>query len=256
MLSPAELSLYDRQIRLWGLGKQRLMRASVVGVFAPYSVLGAAQEMLKNIALKGVGKVILCSNDRVAGFEKDAVLFNSCDFIKEIHELNPAVEWEVVHNVNDCLDRKPNILCTFSSSCTQECFALNADCIARGIVFQLVVPINSSYCIMCSFRESLEDFCLSYKERFTNGAGGQKTLHGEFGKYLVNGFTSNGNGDGNSLKSSLFTTALNAIVGAVSAQEIFNSVTTVINDSDKKLDQRITKAYFICAESLESSIIS
>lgn len=253
MLSPAELSLYDRQIRLWGLGKQRLLRASVIGVVAPYAVLGAAQEMLKNIALKGVGKVILCSKDRL---QKDAVLFGSCDFLKEIHELNPAVEWEVVGSVGDCLDHKPNILCVFSSS-IQECFDLNADCIARGILFQLVVPINSSYCIMCSFTESLEDFCISYKERFTNGgAGGRKGLHGEFGNYLANGFSSIIE---NSLKTSLFTTALNAIVGAVSAQEIFTSVTTVVpNDSDdnKNLDQRPTKAYFICAESLESSIIS
>lgn len=51
-----EASLYDRQIRLWGLEAQNRMRSSTVLVL---SLRSLAHETIKNLVLAGIGRLIV-----------------------------------------------------------------------------------------------------------------------------------------------------------------------------------------------------
>lgn len=51
-----EASLYDRQIRLWGLEAQNRMRSSTVCVLSLRSI---AHEAIKNLVLAGIGRLIV-----------------------------------------------------------------------------------------------------------------------------------------------------------------------------------------------------
>ena len=53
---PDEAALYDRQIRLWGFGAQQRMRQTTICVLGLGSL---ATEILKNIVLAGLGRIIL-----------------------------------------------------------------------------------------------------------------------------------------------------------------------------------------------------
>lgn len=55
-LSTAEASLYDRQIRLWGVEAQNRMRSSTVLVL---SLRSLAHETIKNLVLAGIGTLIV-----------------------------------------------------------------------------------------------------------------------------------------------------------------------------------------------------
>ncbi|KAL1413668.1 E1 ubiquitin-activating protein aos1 [Vanrija albida] len=57
-----EASLYDRQIRLWGLEAQNKMRSSTVLVL---SLRGVAHELIKNIVLAGIGRLIVADGETV-----------------------------------------------------------------------------------------------------------------------------------------------------------------------------------------------
>ena len=56
LLIPDEASLYDRQIRLWGLEAQNKMRSSTVLIL---SLKGVAHETIKNLVLAGIGRLIV-----------------------------------------------------------------------------------------------------------------------------------------------------------------------------------------------------
>lgn len=57
-LSPDELALYDRQIRLWGVGTQQLIRQAKVALIVGRQEL-LFQEILKNLLLNGIGRIAL-----------------------------------------------------------------------------------------------------------------------------------------------------------------------------------------------------
>ncbi|WVQ84401.1 hypothetical protein IAT38_006553 [Cryptococcus sp. DSM 104549] len=57
-----EASLYDRQIRLWGLEAQNRMRSSTVLVL---SLRSLAHETIKNLVLAGIGRLIVADSDVV-----------------------------------------------------------------------------------------------------------------------------------------------------------------------------------------------
>ncbi|WRT68143.1 uncharacterized protein IL334_005118 [Kwoniella shivajii] len=58
-----EASLYDRQIRLWGLEAQNRMRSSTVLVL---SLRGVAHETIKNLVLAGIGRLIVADDSAVS----------------------------------------------------------------------------------------------------------------------------------------------------------------------------------------------
>lgn len=57
-----EASLYDRQIRLWGLEAQNRMRGSTVLVLG---LRGVAHETIKNLVLAGIGRLIVMDDGEV-----------------------------------------------------------------------------------------------------------------------------------------------------------------------------------------------
>ncbi|OXG10971.1 SUMO activating enzyme [Cryptococcus neoformans Tu401-1] len=94
-----EASLYDRQIRLWGLEAQNRMRSSTVLIL---SLRSLAHETIKNLVLAGVGRLIVADSDVVteedlgSGFlfreEDNAVGKLRTDAsLGQIQSLNPLV---------------------------------------------------------------------------------------------------------------------------------------------------------------------
>jgi len=92
-----EAALYDRQIRLWGLDAQQRMRNATVVVI---NLKGLATEIIKNIVLAGIGKLIVVDQDIVAEedlgagffFTEEEVGKNRADSARtRIQNLNPLV---------------------------------------------------------------------------------------------------------------------------------------------------------------------
>jgi len=95
-----EAALYDRQIRLWGMEAQKRMRNAAVLVV---KVKGVATEALKNIALAGVGSLIVVDGEAVteedlgAGFffrDEDVGKNRAEVALPRIKSLNPLVDVE------------------------------------------------------------------------------------------------------------------------------------------------------------------
>ncbi|WVQ96610.1 hypothetical protein IAU59_003715 [Kwoniella sp. CBS 9459] len=100
-----EASLYDRQIRLWGVEAQNRMRSSTVLII---SLRGVAHETIKNLVLAGIGRLIVADDSEVSsenlgsGFlfreEEGAVGQNRTKAaLPQISSLNPLVSltaWE------------------------------------------------------------------------------------------------------------------------------------------------------------------
>ncbi|OCF37345.1 SUMO activating enzyme [Kwoniella heveanensis BCC8398] len=100
-----EASLYDRQIRLWGVEAQNRMRSSTVLIL---SLRGVAHETIKNLVLAGIGRLIVADDSAVSsedlgtGFlfreEDGAVGQNRTKAaLHQISSLNPLVSltaWE------------------------------------------------------------------------------------------------------------------------------------------------------------------
>ncbi|CAK9785609.1 hypothetical protein CC85DRAFT_284417 [Cutaneotrichosporon oleaginosum] len=95
-----EASLYDRQIRLWGLDAQNRMRNSTVLVL---SLRSLAHETIKNLVLAGIGRLIIMDGEKVTeedlggGFlfreEEGAVgTERTAAALPQIKSLNPLVE--------------------------------------------------------------------------------------------------------------------------------------------------------------------
>jgi ubiquitin-like 1-activating enzyme E1 A len=61
-ISVDEVSLYDRQIRLWGLKAQENMRNSRI---LAIGITGLMAEVLKNICLAGIGHLTLMDDGKV-----------------------------------------------------------------------------------------------------------------------------------------------------------------------------------------------
>nr|ODN89338.1 SUMO activating enzyme [Cryptococcus depauperatus CBS 7855] len=94
-----EASLYDRQIRLWGLEAQNRMRSSTVLVI---SLRSLAHETIKNLVLAGIGRLIIADSgvvteeDLGSGFlfrEEDGAVGKSRTeaALPQIASLNPLV---------------------------------------------------------------------------------------------------------------------------------------------------------------------
>ncbi|KAI6114358.1 hypothetical protein F5141DRAFT_706631 [Pisolithus sp. B1] len=92
-----EAAVYDRQIRLWGLEAQQRMRNATILIVR---LRGTATEVIKNIVLAGIGKLVLVDSDEVTYEDLGAgFLFREEDVGKKkveaakarIESLNPLV---------------------------------------------------------------------------------------------------------------------------------------------------------------------
>ena len=109
-----ELTLYDRQIRLWGLEAQKRIKESRLCILTR-KINGVVNELLKNLILAGVGSLSLISDHRLSGEEDLACAFSICASLFEqdlttamaigepvvflirnqLQKLNPSVKLEV-----------------------------------------------------------------------------------------------------------------------------------------------------------------
>ncbi|KAF9778751.1 hypothetical protein BJ322DRAFT_1102092 [Thelephora terrestris] len=102
-----EAALYDRQIRLWGLEAQQRMRNATILVL---TIRGLATEVVKNIVLAGVGKLIIADNEEVKEedlgtgffFRDEDVGRKRVDAARpRVESLNPLVAIEAVSEYSD-----------------------------------------------------------------------------------------------------------------------------------------------------------
>jgi ubiquitin-like 1-activating enzyme E1 A len=113
-ISVEESTLYDRQIRLWGLEVQKRIKDSRLCVLTR-KINGLVNELLKNLILAGVGNLSLISDHRFAGEEDLACAFSICASLFEqdltatmpigepvvllirnqLQKMNPSVKLEV-----------------------------------------------------------------------------------------------------------------------------------------------------------------
>ncbi|KDQ20787.1 hypothetical protein BOTBODRAFT_50847 [Botryobasidium botryosum FD-172 SS1] len=86
-----EAALYDRQIRLWGLEAQQRMRNATILVI---NLKGVATEVVKNIVLAGIGKLILIDGADVAEEDLGAGFFFRDEDVgsKRVHVAKARVE--------------------------------------------------------------------------------------------------------------------------------------------------------------------
>lgn len=106
-ITEAEAALYDRQIRLWGLEAQQRMRNATILMI---TIRGLATEVVKNIVLAGVGKLIIADNEDVKEedlgtgffFRDEDVGRKRVDAAKpRVESLNPLVAIEAVSAYDD-----------------------------------------------------------------------------------------------------------------------------------------------------------
>ncbi|KAK4684087.1 ubiquitin-like 1-activating enzyme E1 A, partial [Tremellales sp. Uapishka_1] len=99
-ITEAEASLYDRQIRLWGLEAQNRMRSSTILLL---SLRSLAHETIKNLVLAGIGRLIIMDDGQVSeedlgsGFlfrEEDGAVGTdrTTAALPQIQSLNPLVQ--------------------------------------------------------------------------------------------------------------------------------------------------------------------
>ncbi|KAF9645171.1 hypothetical protein BDM02DRAFT_3120672 [Thelephora ganbajun] len=106
-ITEAEAALYDRQIRLWGLEAQQRMRNATILVL---TIRGLATEVVKNIVLAGVGRLIIADNEDVKGEDLGTGFFFRDEDIgrkrvdaarPRVENLNPLVAIEAISSYDD-----------------------------------------------------------------------------------------------------------------------------------------------------------
>ncbi|ODQ65507.1 hypothetical protein NADFUDRAFT_50789 [Nadsonia fulvescens var. elongata DSM 6958] len=104
-LSASEVALYDRQIRLWGVGAQTRLRQSRVLIV---HLTALAAECVKNLVLAGVGAITIADDNRVNPEDLAAgIFFRDADIGEyrviaardRIQALNPLVELQFLQTI-------------------------------------------------------------------------------------------------------------------------------------------------------------
>ncbi|XP_050036555.1 SUMO-activating enzyme subunit 1 [Dermacentor andersoni] len=144
-LSQEEASIYDRQIRLWGLESQKRLRAVRVLV-AGLNGLGA--EVAKNLVLAGIKSIMLLDSHNVTAedfssqfmVERGDVGKNRAHSSKAYTKnLNPMVEVDSedgnLLNKNDDYFLKFDIVCCTESLSTEDLVKVNTQCHNLGVKF-------------------------------------------------------------------------------------------------------------------------
>ncbi|KAJ7574412.1 hypothetical protein C8J56DRAFT_979563 [Mycena floridula] len=97
-----EQGRYDRQIRLWGLEAQQRMKSATILVVR---LRGTATEVIKNIVLAGIGKIIIVDEENVAEMDLGAGFFYRDEDVGKkrvdaakarVESLNPLVTVQVI----------------------------------------------------------------------------------------------------------------------------------------------------------------
>lgn len=144
-LSEEETSLYDRQIRVWGLESQKRLRATRV-LLVGLNGLGA--EVAKNLVLAGIKSITLLDHRTVTEddfstqfmIERTAIGENRAHSSKAYaRNLNPMVEVESEEGQlidrNDDYFRKFDIVCCTERLSTGALIKINSQCRSLGVKF-------------------------------------------------------------------------------------------------------------------------
>jgi len=125
-LTADELKVYDRQVRVWGLEKQKRMLQSKILFF---SLEGTNSEVLKNCVLAGVGGCTIVEDSIVTQENVDSHFYLSPSHIgqkwsevalKYFHAMNPNVELEIRTKKSILEDENALNGFTIVSMCNQD----------------------------------------------------------------------------------------------------------------------------------------
>ncbi|KAF4521901.1 hypothetical protein B566_EDAN008373 [Ephemera danica] len=139
-----EATLYDRQIRLWGLESQKRLRAARILLIG---LQGLGAEISKNIILAGVKSVVLMDHNNVTQDLYSSQFLVPPDNIGEniaesslqrAQQLNPMVE--VYSNAGNVDDEPDSFFTSYDVICATQCtlpqiVRLNQICRLNGIKF-------------------------------------------------------------------------------------------------------------------------
>ncbi|KAJ1510911.1 hypothetical protein HMI54_000536 [Coelomomyces lativittatus] len=104
-----KVTVYDRQIRLWGIEAQSRLEHSRIVIAGTLELL--ASEVIKNLALAGVGEITLIANTKVTEqdihrnfliSETQLGNYHSKVLQESVSELNPFVK---VHSIQKSFDK-------------------------------------------------------------------------------------------------------------------------------------------------------
>jgi ubiquitin-like 1-activating enzyme E1 A len=133
-ISADEIALYDRQIRLWGMGVQeKIRRANVLLI----GIKGLGSEVAKNLVLAGVGVLTILDDEPVAEEDLGAQFLISDVHIgqnraeaalPELQKLNPRVE--IYTDPNPAVTKDPEYFQNFDIT------------IATGLLLEVLGSIN------------------------------------------------------------------------------------------------------------------
>ncbi|KAF8339605.1 uncharacterized protein EI90DRAFT_3144002 [Cantharellus anzutake] len=170
-----EAALYDRQIRLWGLDAQQRMRNATVVVV---NLKGLGTEIIKNIVLAGIGKLIVVDENNVteedlgAGFfftEEDVGKNRAESSRLRIQNLNPRVIVETVTNFEtlhgtelEKLVESADLVCVTDRG-TEWIIPLNEECARQKKKFYCGATYGLSGFIFCDL--SVHQFLTKDKTR-------------------------------------------------------------------------------------------
>ncbi|KAL1642026.1 E1 ubiquitin-activating protein aos1 [Diplodia intermedia] len=103
-ISPDEIALYDRQIRLWGVQAQERLRSANVLLI---TVKALANEVAKNLVLAGIKSLTILDHEPVTEDDLGSQFFISeADVGQNVQRLNPRVE--IVADNSDIRTKVPD----------------------------------------------------------------------------------------------------------------------------------------------------
>ncbi|XP_054713985.1 SUMO-activating enzyme subunit 1-like isoform X2 [Uloborus diversus] len=143
-ISEDEAALYDRQIRLWGLECQKRIRDGKILVLG---LNGLGAEVVKNLTLSGVKRIVIMDNEPVKPSDATAQFFaagsevgiNRAEASKAaIQELNPNVE--VIIDKEEFDSKSESFIKSFNVVCACDCtpdviFKVNRKCRELNVTF-------------------------------------------------------------------------------------------------------------------------
>ncbi|KAJ5812499.1 SUMO activating enzyme [Penicillium riverlandense] len=116
-ISAAEIALYDRQIRLWGVSAQKKIGAAKILLI---SVKALANEVAKNLVLAGIGSLTIIDHEIVKEDDLSAQFFVSEEHVgqnraqaagPQIHKMNPRVDLQI--DTDDVKTKAPEFFAQF-----------------------------------------------------------------------------------------------------------------------------------------------
>ncbi|PJF17557.1 hypothetical protein PSACC_02671 [Paramicrosporidium saccamoebae] len=167
VLSKEDEALYDRQIRLWGRDAQQKIRNGQVVIGGQFT--GVAHEIVKNLVLKGIGKIMLLTwgNDSEAQsqtLDTSSFLFRpegstnldiARGIVSQAALMNPTVE--LVHRHLDSFDEEAisghSMFILVNEKVPSNIFQLDDVCKKMSVPFQYILTQKIEALVINSFQD-------------------------------------------------------------------------------------------------------